>query len=73
MGRGYKRIMTDYASCDSTSLDRLYLLITESLPYLFEMKQEEHEVNRQVTFSINGFDTPPNNAMFRNPWWQEDD
>ena len=65
--------MTDYASCDSTSLDRLYLLITESLPYLFERKQEEHEINRQVTFSINGFDTLPNNAMFRNPWWQEDD
>ena len=65
--------MTDYAGCDTTSLDTLYLLITESLPYLFEMKQEEYEVNRQASFSINGFDIPPSNAMFRQPWWQDDD
>ena len=62
--------MTDYASCDTTSFDTLYLLITESLPYLFEMKQEEHEVNRQVTFSINGFDPPHD---LRSPWWEHDD
>ena len=63
--------MTDYAGCDTTSLDTLYLLITESLPYLFERK--EGEENRQVSFSINGFDMPPSNAMFRQPWWQDDD
>ena len=56
--------MTDYTYCDTTSLDTLYLLITESLPYLFERKQQENEVERHVTFSINGFDMPPNNAMF---------
>ena len=65
--------MTDYSSCDSTSLDTLYLLITESLPYLFEMKQIEDEEDGHVTFSINGFDMPPSNAMFRQPWWQDDD
>ena len=69
MGRGYTRL-TDYASCDSTSLDTLYLLITESLPYLFERKQEEHEVNRQVSFSINVFDPPHD---LRSPWWEHDD
>ena len=72
MERGHTGL-TDYSGCDTTSLDTLYLLITESLPYLFEMKQEEHEVNRQVTFSINGFDMPPSNAMFKHPWWQDDD
>ena len=72
MGRGYTRL-TDYSSCDTTSLDTLYLLITESLPYLFERSEVEHQAERHMTFSINGFDTLPNNAMFRNPWWQEDD
>ena len=62
--------MTDYASCDTTSLDRLYLLVTESLPYLFERKQVEHEVERHVTFSINGFDPPHD---LRSPWWEHDD
>jgi hypothetical protein len=54
-------------------LETLYLLITESLPYLFERSEVGQQVENHVTFSINGFDTLPNNAMFRNPWWQEDD
>jgi len=69
VGRGHTRL-TDYSGCDTTSLGTLYLLITESLPYLFERKQMEHEVERHVTFSINGFDMPPN---LKSPWWQEDD
>jgi len=73
VGRGYERIMTNYADCDTSSLETLYLLITESLPYLFERSEVGQQVENHVTFSINGFDTLPNNAMFRNPWWQEDD
>ena len=67
MGRGFERL-TDYTQCDSSAIDSLYLLITESLPHLVERKEERKVVHRQVTFSINGFD--PN---LRGPWWENDD
>jgi len=62
--------LTDYANCDSSSLDTLYLLITESLPYLFENKEVEQQMTRNVTFSINGFDPAHD---LRSPWWEHDD
>ena len=61
--------MTDYTQCDSSSTYSLYLLISESLPYLMERKEILRQAERHVTFSINGLD--PHNL--RGPWWENDD
>jgi predicted component of type VI protein secretion system len=68
MARGFKGL-TDYTQCDGSSLYSLYLLISESLPYLVERKESQHEVESHITFSINGFEP----RMNKHPWWQEDD
>ena len=68
MVRGYKRL-TDYTDCDSSAIDSLYLLLTESLPHLVEKRHAQQEIERHVTFSINGFDP----HSLRGPWWQDDD
>ena len=68
MARGYKRLI-NYTQCDGSSLYSLYLLISESLPYLVEKKESQHEVESHITFSINGFE-PHMNKL---PWWHEDD
>ena len=61
--------MTDYTQCDSTSTYSLYLLISESLPYLLERKEQQRQVERHISFSINGIDP----HSLRGPWWQDDD
>jgi len=61
--------MIDYTQCDSSAIDSLYLLLTESLPHLLEKKHTNQEIERHVTFSINGFDP----HRLRGPWWHDDD
>jgi len=61
--------LTDYTQCDSSAIDSLYVLLTESLPHLIEKKHHQHEIERHITFSINGVDP----HSLRSPWWQDDD
>ena len=45
------------------------MLISESLPYLLERKEQQRQVERHISFSINGIDP----HSLRGPWWQDDD
>jgi len=56
MGRGYTRL-TDYTQSDDSATSSLYLLITESLPYLVERKEESMEIQRYTNdqkFNLRG-------------------
>jgi len=57
--------MNGISNVDYSGLVSLYMLLTESLPYLV-MKKDRPEISEDyVTFKINGVDM--------NPWWHEDD
>jgi hypothetical protein len=59
------RRMNGISNVDYSGLVSLYMLLTESLPYLV-MKKDAPEINdKYVTFKINDVDM--------NPWWHEDD
>ena len=57
--------MNSLSNVDYSGLVSLYMLLTESLPYLVMKKAMPEEPERYVSFRINGVDM--------NPWWQEDD
>ena len=64
MGRGHTN-MNSLSNVDYSGLVSLYMLLTESLPYLVMKKEMPETTERYVSFRINGVDM--------NPWWQEDD
>ena len=57
--------MNSISTIDYSGLVSLYMLLTESLPYLVMKKETPETTERYVSFRINGVDM--------NPWWQEDD
>ena len=60
MGRGCIS-MNGISNIDYSGLVSLYMLLTESLPYLVMKKEMPETTERYVSFRINGVDM--------DPWW----